>query len=161
RYWETCLEIRKAARAQAAPYVLPKRFHVSMSVTANRDSVPAGETIRVWMPVPRQSRWTADFDLLSASPAVKSLDRPDSSIRSAYFEQAGEQGHSARFSIEYAYTTRAVWFDLDPEKVRPVYWSDPDLTPFTREAAHVVFTPAMRALSRQIGMGETNSYRLA
>src|SRR6185436_6322808 len=49
--WETVVAIKKAARQQKTPYVLPKRFRVDMTVTANPNSAPDGETIRSWIPV--------------------------------------------------------------------------------------------------------------
>ena len=43
--WETCLAVKKAAQEQKQPYVLPKRFHVTMTVTAKPTAAPAGEVV--------------------------------------------------------------------------------------------------------------------
>ena len=51
---ESVLAIKQAASAAKTPYVLPKRFQVTMTVTAKADAAPAGETIRAWIPIPRQ-----------------------------------------------------------------------------------------------------------
>ena len=40
--WEACVAIRQAAQAEKKPYVLPKRFHVTMTVTAQSNAAPAG-----------------------------------------------------------------------------------------------------------------------
>ncbi|MDI9381709.1 MAG: hypothetical protein QM845_12665 [Verrucomicrobiota bacterium] len=49
-----------------------------------------------------------------------------------------------------------MWFDVQPDAVQPANTNDPALKPFVSEAPHVVFTPAMRALSAQIAGRETN-----
>jgi hypothetical protein len=44
--WEACVAIKQAALAEKKPYVLPKRFHVTMTVTAKSNAAPAGEAVR-------------------------------------------------------------------------------------------------------------------
>ena len=161
RRWQTCVAIKKAALAENRPYVLPKRFQVTMSVTADPNSAPDGQTLRAWLPIPRQYPFQSDFKLISASPAVAHMDPPDSPIRSAYFEQSVRKDQRANFTVQYEYTVRGVWFDANPDEVKPADLRDPELEKFTREAPHVVFTPEMRALSEQIAGGEANPYRKA
>src|SRR5438552_6775858 len=85
--WETCTAIRKAALAEKKPYVLPKRFHVTMTVTAKPTAAPAGEIIRAWLPIPRRYPFQDDFQFLSASSAARRLDDEQSPIRAVYLEQ--------------------------------------------------------------------------
>jgi hypothetical protein len=47
---ESIRAIKQASAAAKSPYVLPKRFHVTMSVAAEADAAPASETIRAWIP---------------------------------------------------------------------------------------------------------------
>src|SRR5581483_10168057 len=96
-------------------------------------------------------------NLVSASSPPKHLDLPSSSARSVYLEQTAHQGKPTEFKIQYEYVTRAVWFDLKPENIRPADLADPALSPFVRQAEHVQFTPGIRALSAQIAAGETNA----
>ena len=51
-------------------------------------------------------------------------------------------------------------FDLKPEQVRPC-GDSAELRKFLGESPHVVFTPEIRGLSRQIVGGETNDFRKA
>ena len=156
QHWETCQAIRKAALAEKSPYVLPKRFQVTMTVTAGADAAPAGEIVRAWLPVPREYRFQTGFEVLSASPAIKHLDDKASPIRAAYFERPAVKDQPTEFKLTYDYTTHGVWFDLKPEAVRPCDTNDPALREFTREAPHIVFTPEMRALAKEIAGDETN-----
>lgn len=154
---EICAEIKKAALAQHQPYVLPKRFEVTMTVTAKAGAAPAGQTIRAWLPIPRRYPFQSDFSLISAKPPSPHIDEETSPARSLYLEQTAHKGQPSEFKIQYEYSTRGVWFDVNPDNVRPSDPNDPALKEFTREAAHVQFTPAIRALSEQIVGGETNS----
>lgn len=160
-HWQTCVEIKAAALAEKKPYVLPKRFDTVMRVAADSNVVPAGETVRAWLPIPREYPFQDAFELLSSSPALKHLDDSRSESRSAYFEKLAVQDKPTEFKIEYAYTTHGVWFDIDPSLVGPSNPNDPALRAYTHEAPHVLFTPEMRALSKEIAGDEANPARKA
>lgn len=157
-HWETCVAIKQAALAQKKPCVLPKRFDVTMTVKAEADAAPPGEVIRAWLPIPRHYPFQGDFELISASPAVKHTDNRQCPIRDVYLEQPARKNSPAEFKIEYDYTMHGVWFDIHPGDVRPWDTNDAGLQEFSREGPHVVFTPEIRALSAQIVGNETNPY---
>jgi len=156
RHWETCVAIQKAALAEKKPYVLPKRFEATMTVTAKANAAAAGETLRAWLPIPREYPFQTGFEVLSSTPAIERLDDSLSPIRAAYFELPAVKDRPAEFKLAYEYTTHGVWFDLKPEEVRPCNTNDPAFREFTREAPHIEFTPEIRALSQQIAGNETN-----
>ena len=155
---ESIRSIKSAALAGKTPYVLPKRFHVTMTVTAKPNAAPAGQTIRAWIPIPRQYPFQDGFKLVSTSSPVKNLDNAQSPIRSVYLEQTAQAGKPTQFKVEYEYTAQGVWFDPKPADARPCDPNDPALKAFTCEAPHVVFTPELRQLSQQIVGSETNPY---
>ncbi len=157
-YWQNCVAIKKASQDQNQTYVLPKRFHVTMTVTADAGAAPDGETLRAWLPVPRLYPFQKDFELTSSSSPIKHFDSEQSAIRSLYLEQAAKAKKPAEFKIEYNYSTWGVNFHIDAAKVQPCDLNDNSLKPFTGEAPHVVFTPEMRALSQQIAGDEANPY---
>ena len=117
---ESCTAIRKAALAEKKPYVLPKRFHVTMTVTAKPTAAPPGEIVRAWLPIPRHYPFQDDFELISASPPVSRTDSKESPIRCVYLEQPAKKNAPTRFKIEYEYTAHAVSFDIKPEERPPV-----------------------------------------
>ena len=161
RFLASCRAIKQAALKEGSPYVLPKRFDMTMTVSANADVVPAGQIIRAWLPIPRNYPYQTNFEIVSSSPPVKDIAPGDSAIRSAYFEQAAQAGQSTDFTFHYRYTRYGVSFNIDPKRVTPFDGKDPAIAIFTREAPHVVFTPEMRALSEKIGAGEKNPALLA
>ncbi|MDB6110492.1 MAG: Transglutaminase domain protein [Pedosphaera sp.] len=149
--------IKQAAKAEHAPYVLPKKFHVTMGVTAKAEAAPAGEIIRAWVPIPRRYPFQSDFKLISSSCPVASIDDEESPVRSVYFEQVARKGKPTEFKIDYEFTMRGVHFDLAADQVRPYEPNDPAVRDYTGEGAHVVFTPEIKALSAKIIGHETNS----
>ena len=155
---ESVTSIKQAALAAKTPYVLPKRFHITMTVTAKPNAAPAGEIIHAWIPVPRDYPFQSGFELLSTSSPVKHLDDGQSPIRSVYLEQPVEKDKPTEFKVEYEYTAQGVWFDMKPDKVVPVPADDPALKKYMAESPHVVFTPELRALSQRIVGDETNPY---
>ena len=155
---ESIRAIKQAASSAKTAYVLPKRFRVTMTVTAKADAAPAGETIRAWIPVPRQYPFQGNIELLPTSSPMKHLDDPQSPVRSAYLEKLVQAGKPTQFKVEYDYTAQAVRFDIKPAEVRPSDPNEPSLREYIREAPHVVFTPELRRLSEQIVGDETNPY---
>ena len=154
--WETCIAIRNAAHAEKQPYVLPKRFHATMAVTVQADTVPAADVIRAWLPIPRRYPFQQRFELLSTSSPVRHLADESSPIRSLYLEQPAQKGKPCVFTAEYDYTAYGVCFDLNPASIHDCDPQDPSLSPFLKESPHVAFTPEMRALSQEILGAECN-----
>ena len=154
----TCRSIQSAVRNEGKPYVLPKRFRTTMTVTTKTNAAPDGEIIRAWLPIPRRYPFQKDFALRSASPSAKEINSHDSSIRAALLEQRARAGKPAVFKIEYDYTAYGVRFEIKPEDIRPIDWNNPELAPFLRETTHVAFTPEIRKLSAEIVGAETNDF---
>ena len=156
-----CRVIKQTAQREGRPYVLPKRFDVTMTVTTESNAASAGQTIRAWLPIPRTYPYQTDFEIVTSSPPVKEVAPANSPIRSAYFEQPANSGVPTKFKLNYRYTRDAVWFDIDPKKVTPFDGRDPAIAAFTRESPHAVFTPGMRALSKRIASATKNPALLA
>ena len=138
--WSVVDSISRVAAKTKVPYVLPKRFRMTMKLTVNADAVPEGATIRAWLPVPRRYPYQIGFRAIASSSPVKALAPEDSPIRSVYMEQKAKKGIRTVFSFQYKYSTYGVRFDLDPARTEPFGPGDSSLAQFTREGPHVVFT---------------------
>jgi transglutaminase-like putative cysteine protease len=154
---ETVRSIKTAALEEKKPYVLPKRFHVNMTVTAKPTAAPPGEVIRAWLPIPRRYPFQDGFELLSTSSKILDLEDENSPLRSLHLEQPAKKDQPTSFKVEYNYTTYGVYFAVNPADVLPCP-DEPGLKPFLSEAPHVVFTPEIKALSEKIAGGERNPY---
>ena len=109
---ETCRQIRSAAIEQKTPYVLPKRLHVTMTVTAKPNAAPVGQNISAWLPIPREYPFQNQFQLISSSPSALKIASPESPIRSIYLEQPAKAKQQTEFKLVYDYTASGVRFRL-------------------------------------------------
>jgi transglutaminase-like putative cysteine protease len=141
------------------PYVLPHELEVTMTVTVKSNAVPPGEIIRAWLPIPRKFPFQDGFKLLESS-SLRHLADESSSIRSAYLEQPA-QSDGTKFQIKYLYSTHAIRFEFPEQKMKPVKTADKTVKQFTREAPHVVFTPEIKKLSKEIVGAEKEPVRKA
>lgn len=148
--------VAAAAAAESKPFVLPKRFHVTMTATVESNAVPGGEVVRAWLPLPRSYPFQSDFKLRKTSSKPKVVAPESSPIRSLVLDQKVRPDRATEFRVEYDYTTYGVRFAIAPEQVRACDANDPALQPFLAEAPHVRFTAELRALSEQVAGGEPN-----
>jgi len=154
--------IAAAAAAPERTSLVPRRVRITQSLTVNADAVPAGETVRAWIPYPRAiAGQQEDIRYLGSEPAGARVASEQTLQRTAYLERKAVAGQPTRFSVSYELTIHARHFAIDPSRVRPTP-ADPALAPYLQERPpHIVFTPALRAFSRQVVGEEKNPYRVA
>jgi transglutaminase-like putative cysteine protease len=160
------LAIKKAAREQKTPYVLPHYFICTMTDTVKQSAVPTpgktdGKLIRAWLPIPREYPYQNQFRLITSSTPILVLAPAASPIRSAYMEQNTSPGMATAFKITYSYMRSGVYFDMDPAKICAADLQDPELKEFTQESPHVVFTDKIKELAGKLAGRETNSLLIA
>lgn len=155
-------EVRDAALAQHASDAGSRRLRVTQSLTVDADAVPAGETVRAWIPYPRAIPGQQEgIRFIESAPAAHQI-APESALqRTVYLEKPAGAGEPTRFSITYELTIHGQYHAIDPEKVVAAPLTA-ELAPFVAERApHVVFTPALREFSRKVVGDEKNPYRIA
>jgi len=155
-------EVRDQALAAHRNSVAPRRVRVTQTLSVKADAVPAGETVRAWIPYPRaRPGQQEDIRFLESTPA-KHLIAPESTLqRTVYLEKPAQAGQPTAFSISYELTVYGQYVDIDADKIVPATIT-PELAPFVAERApHVVFTDAMRLFSAQVVGDEKNPYRIA
>lgn len=155
------LEVLKAAQAGATS-IAPRRVRVTQSLKVRADAVPAGETVRAWIPYPRAiPGQQQDIRWLGSVPAGAQIAPEATLQRTAYLERKAVAGTPTEFSVSYEVTIHARHFAIDPDAVQPTP-DDPALAPYLAERTpHIVFTPALREFSRRVVGDETNPYRIA
>ena len=145
--------IRAGRDGEAFPE--PKTFRVKYTVTVNADAVPAGETVRCWLPFPRTDlpRQTG-VKLLSTSEPQYTAAAEGSRHSTIYMEKAAVQGQPTVFEEEFEFTSAGEYHDLR-SYAAPQYdrtsavWKE-----YTAEQPpHIVFTDRMRALSDSLTAG--------
>jgi transglutaminase-like putative cysteine protease len=135
---------------------------VTQSLTVKPDVVPAGETVRAWLPFPRAIEGQQEGIALQSTVPARHQLAPESALqRTVYMEAPAVAGQPTAFSVTYELTVNAQYADIDPARVVPVEIT-PELAPFVAERApHVVFSDAMRLESARIVGDEANPYRIA
>lgn len=154
--------IRAAALAAHRSSVLPQRVRMTQTLTVEADAVPAGKTVRAWIPYPRAIPGQQEaIRYVDSAPSAHFI-APESALqRTVYLEKTAQAGQATQFSVTYELDIYGQYRTIDADKVVAANIT-PALAPFVAERApHVVFTDAMRAFSRQVVGNETNPYRIA
>ena len=148
-----------AAEQSGRASVLPQRIEFTQSLTVKADAVPAGETVRAW--IPYHARSPASRSRCSGWAAAQARRvAPASTLqRTAYLEAKAVAGQPTRFEIRYAVTIFARHTAIDPAVVhRPGRYGVEAVS--GRAAPHVRFTPALKLFSDQVLQGETRPYEV-
>jgi transglutaminase-like putative cysteine protease len=156
------VEVRDAALAQHRSNVAPRRLRVTQSLTVNADAVPAGKTIRAWIPYPRALPGQQEGLRFVASDPAKHTIAPETTMqRTAFLEKPAVAGKPTKFSITYELTVYAQYHAVDVDMVVPTTIT-PELAPFVAERPpHIMFGQDMRVFSRQVVGDEKNPWRIA
>ena len=155
-------EVRDASLAQHATNAGSRRLRVTQSLTVDADAVPAGETIRAWIPYPRAiPGHQENIRFIESVPAAHE-SAPESTLqRTVYLEKPASARQPTQFSITYELTIHGQYHAIDPDKVVAAPLTA-ELAPFVAERPpHVQFTPALREFSRKVVGDEKNPYRIA
>jgi transglutaminase-like putative cysteine protease len=156
------VEVRDAALAQHRSSVAPRRLRVTQTLDVHADAVPAGKTIRAWIPYPRAlPGQQEDLKFIASDPPAHTI-APDSTMqRTVFLEKQAKAAAATRFSITYELTVYGQYHAVDADKVVAAKVT-PELTPFVAERPpHIVFNQALRVFSRQIVGAEKNPWRIA
>jgi transglutaminase-like putative cysteine protease len=154
--------IYKAALAEHRSSVLPRRLRMTQTLTVAADAVPAGETVRAWIPYPRAvPGQQEDIRYVASVPATHQIAPESAMQRTVYLEKPAVAGQKTVFSVTYELTLFAQYHAIDPGQVQAETIT-PELAPFVAERApHIVFTDAMRKFSHDVVGDEKNPYRIA
>ena len=137
----------------------PRRWHVNYMLRVKAGVVPAGETIRAWLPYPISGDRQSDVRLLSSDPPQYLLAGTNAGLSSIYLEKPARAGTSTVFQVTFEYTATGFHQPIDPSAVQSIPTAAPELAPFlVEEPPHLVFSPALRKLSAEIVGAETNPY---
>lgn len=155
-------QVRDAALGKIDADAGTRRIRVTQSLTVDADAVPAGETVRAWIPYPRAIPGQQENIRFVESAPTAHRVAPESALqRTVYLEKPAKAGSPTAFSITYELTIRSQYHAIDPERVVPAPLTA-ELAPFVAERSpHVVFTPAIREFSRKVVGEEKNPYRIA
>lgn len=103
------------------------RIVYSFAIDVPYDKAIAGDTLRVWMPLPFESPRQSNIKILSASPANYILSDGRSIHNTIYFEApAPHKGETAHFEYTATFDTKGQYFSPDSIRAR--------MLPYDRES---------------------------
>jgi hypothetical protein len=160
---EHIAQVMDAAITSGKLFVKPVRMRVSYSIAVKGGEVPEGEIIRCWLPFPREIPGRqGEIHLIATDPDLHIIaDNAKFLQRTVYLEKPSAGDAKTTFSVQYEYVINGVYVPVDPERI-----TAPDLTGelarfVSEEPPHIVFTPELRTISREIVGEETNPLRVA
>jgi transglutaminase-like putative cysteine protease len=137
----------------------PRRCRVTYTLRVKPGAVPPGETVRAWLPYPQTGNRQRDIRLVKTEPPRFVLSDTPQRLAAVYLEKPALDRQPTSFQVCFEYTATGFHQPIDPGQVRPVGADHPELAPYLAEQApHVVFSDALRKLSREIVAEETNPY---
>lgn len=152
-------EVIQAVKETSEKYVKPVRFRITYSISVPANSVPAGETIRCWIPYPIEieNRQT-DIKYIDSQPNEYQLAPADQLQRTIYFEQKSAANTETVFKVTYEFTGHGTYTEIDPKQVLPVESTDGLDKYLAERPPHIVFDEELHQLSQEIIGEETNPY---
>src|SRR3546814_20550835 len=94
--------IRGAALAEGRSSVLPLRLRMTQKLTVDADAVPAGETVRAWIPYPQAlPGHQEDIRFVASEPVAHAIPPESAPQRTASFEKPQQDGEPPEFSVPH------------------------------------------------------------
>lgn len=139
-----------------------RRVRVTQQLVVEADAVPDGETVHAWIPYPRElPGQQEDIVLRSTQPAPHVLAPPSTPQRTVKLERPARAGQPTVFEVSYELTVLGRHHRIVPENVVAAADTSAFADDLAERPPHIVFTPALRAHSKQIVGDETNPARIA
>lgn len=138
--------------------VKPIRMKLNYTIKVRANAVPAGDTIRCWMPFPRENHdRQRDIRLISTEPAIYKISPATDLQRSVYLEKIAAADQPVSFHTEMELTSCAQSFQIKPDMIRPYQKESALYKENTAERPpQIIFNDKIKALARNILKGETN-----
>jgi len=140
----------------------PVNMEFTYTLTVDADAVPAGEMIRCWLPFPREGHERqTDIRLLSANCDHYVIAPNNYQQRTLYMQKPAVAGKATVFEYGFSAAVRPQWFDLAERNFTPYDKSSEIYRKYTAERdPHLLFTPAVKALSEKIVGNEKDPYQI-
>lgn len=139
---------------------LTHKFQIDFTITLKPDAIPAGETVKCWLPFPRESLpRQKNVKLLSVNSENYFIAENSVLQRSLFIEKKTVAGQPAVFHFSAEFETHPQWIKLHPEKIEPYNITSDLFKTYTLERLpHIVFTEQIKQLAAEITAGITNPY---
>ncbi len=129
------------------------KYEVLTELRIHKEALRVGEKVKVHLPIPMEGHQISEVKILS-NDHIKMSDK-DHLSQTVYFEK--ELQKEDVFKVHYEFINTSKYVELDPKK-----GSDKDLDFMVEEKfPHIVFTPYLKELYKEIIGSETNKIIIA
>ncbi len=150
------------ARESGNPIQAGNPIHVKYTLKVKADAVPAGETVKCWLPYPRTDvPRQQDVKFIGASEEKYIFSDPECQHSTLYMEKTAVAGEPTVFTEEFEYTPYGEWYDLPAmrDQILPYDTSSELYKHYTAEREkHIVFSDRLRKLAAELTEGLENPY---
>lgn len=159
-------EIIRDTRKPGEP-VQPIEMTVNYTLTVKPNAIPAGDTLRCWLPFPQEMSRQKGVELLSTFPAEHVLADNGLPHRSVYLEQVARADSATVFRAKFKYTAYSQYY--------PQAWLEKNVQPYdtasevyktytAQRKPHILYTGANKSIAekaRELVGAETNPVKKA
>jgi len=131
------------------------RTQIRETIKAKKEAEEVGRKVRVHLPIPKVYQQVKNVEIIASSPEITFIAPEDADQRTVYFET--ELKEDQEFMVEYAFDYEIDYVELDPAKAaaeQPKFCLE-------EQGPHIVFTPYLKELVKEISGDETNPIVLA
>jgi len=134
---------------------------LTYTVTLEADAIPAGETVRCWLPFPREGHdRQSNIRLLRINSNNYIVAPPDNMQRTIYCEKVAEKGKPTVFVLELSFDCRAEWQQLASMTVKPYEPNSEIFKTYTTERnPQIVFSDRIKKLTDSVIGNETDIFK--
>ena len=127
----------------------PVKMNIKYNVIVDADAVPAGETIRAWLPFPREDKHRQQNIKLKSTNIENYIIAPkEYKQRSIYMEKIAKAGEPTKFEFELSYESMAEYYDLKNMKLGKYKKRSDFYKKYTAEKApHIIFSEKIKNLT--------------
>ncbi len=138
--------------------VLPVEIKISYTLTVEPDAVPAGETVRCWLPWPKASHERQKGPELISVSAPDFIIAPDSCLhRTIYMEEVAEKGKPVSFAVSFRYLSYGQKFHFNSIKANPYSKETEFYKKYTAEKPpQITFNEQVRELAGSIPFNQAD-----
>jgi len=157
RHIEHLLAVADAA-GQAEVYPVRHRVTYTLRVKEGHPRIKPGAKVRCWLPFPQEYRQQRNVRLIHSDSAPGMVAPNGSPQRTVYFERTIESAdETVAFSAEFEFITSAFVPDLNPALAeQPDVRDALHVENTTERPPHIVFTPEIRRIVREVAGDEPN-----
>lgn len=141
----------------------PAKFRINYSITLNADAVPAGDTVRCWMPYPRESTpRQSNVQFISANTENHRIAANQNLQRSIYFEKTAIHGQPTVFEYSATFEIAPEYHKIEPAQIKPYDTNTTLYREFTSERPpHIIFSDPIKTLTDNLTKGIANPFEKA